>query len=74
MMLVVCGLLNKQIAGQLGTTDATVKLHRGRVIHKMQANSLADLIRMAEKLEVPAVKSARVLFALVFSDTPGRPK
>jgi FixJ family two-component response regulator len=60
MTLVVRGLLNKQIAGQLGTTDATVKLHRGRVMHKMQANSLADLIRMAEKLEAPAVKSARV--------------
>ena len=60
MMLVVRGLMNKQIAGQLGTTEATVKLHRGRVMHKMQADSLADLIRMAEKLEAPVMKSARV--------------
>jgi FixJ family two-component response regulator len=54
MALVVRGLLNKQIAGQVGTTEATVKLHRGRVMHKMQADSLADLIRMAGKLETAA--------------------
>jgi FixJ family two-component response regulator len=60
MALVVQGLLNKQIAARLGATDATVKLHRGRVMHKMEAQSLADLIRMAEKLDEPAVKSARV--------------
>jgi FixJ family two-component response regulator len=59
MILVVRGLMNKQIAGELGTTEATVKLHRGRVMHKMQAGSLADLIRMAEGLEVQPVKSAR---------------
>ena len=54
MGLVVQGLLNKQIAGTLGTSEATVKLHRGRAMQKMQAGSLADLIRMAEKLEIPA--------------------
>jgi FixJ family two-component response regulator len=54
MALVAQGLLNKQIAAELGTTEATVKLHRGRVMHKMQADSLADLIRMAERLGVPA--------------------
>jgi FixJ family two-component response regulator len=50
--LVVTGLLNKQIAGELGTTELTIKVHRGRVMHKMHAASLADLVRMAEKLEI----------------------
>jgi FixJ family two-component response regulator len=59
MALVVRGLLNKQIAAELGATEATVKLHRGRVMHKMQADSLADLIRMAERLGTPASNSAR---------------
>ncbi|MDD5544175.1 MAG: response regulator transcription factor [Acidobacteriia bacterium] len=53
MALVVRGLLNKQIAGELGTSEATVKLHRGRVMHKMQAVSLPDLLRMADKLRMP---------------------
>lgn len=52
MALVVRGLLNKQIAAEVGTTEATVKLHRGKVMHRMQANSLADLVRMAERLGV----------------------
>jgi FixJ family two-component response regulator len=50
--LVVTGLLNKQIAGELGTTELTVKVHRGRVMHKMGAGSLADLVRMAGKLKI----------------------
>jgi FixJ family two-component response regulator len=50
--LVVAGLLNKQIAGELGTTEMTIKAHRGRVMRKMQAASLADLVRMAERLKV----------------------
>jgi FixJ family two-component response regulator len=52
LVCVVRGLLNKQIADQLNITEPTVKLHRGRVMHKMGAASLADLIRMAEKLGV----------------------
>ena len=58
MTMVVRGLLNKQTAGELGTTEATVKVHRAKLMHKMQADSLADLIRMAEKLGVSAADKA----------------
>lgn len=56
LALVVAGLLNKQIAAQLGTTEFTVKIHRKAVMQKMQASSLADLVRMAEKLGVSSPK------------------
>jgi FixJ family two-component response regulator len=50
--LVVTGMLNKQIAGRLAVTERTVKAHRARVMEKMKAESLADLVRMAEKAEL----------------------
>ena len=53
---VVSGLLNKQIAGALGTKEITVKVHRARVMQKMRAASLADLVRMAERLSIRYTK------------------
>jgi FixJ family two-component response regulator len=55
MALVVSGLLNKQIAARLGISEITVKAHRGRVMRKMQVDSLAELVRVATALGVPLV-------------------
>jgi FixJ family two-component response regulator len=54
MDLVVSGLLNKQVGGKLGISEITVKAHRGRVMEKMQAGSLADLVRMSGRLGLAA--------------------
>jgi FixJ family two-component response regulator len=50
-------LLNKQVASQLGASEKTIKVHRGQVMHKMKAESLADLIRVAEKLKITSPKA-----------------
>ena len=50
MVLVVSGLLNKQVAGELGISEITVKAHRGQVMRKMKADSLPDLVTMAARL------------------------
>jgi len=56
--MVVAGMLNKQIAAELGTAENTVKVHRSRAMEKMQAQSLADLVKMMERLQSPLTKSA----------------
>ena len=56
MTLVVSGMLNKQIASELGASEATVKIHRGHVMEKMQAGSIVELVRMADKLKLSPPK------------------
>ena len=57
--LVVSGLLNKQIAANLGTSEKTIKIHRSQVMQKMQADSFADLVRKAEKLQISSSPSPK---------------
>jgi FixJ family two-component response regulator len=59
MQQVISGLLNKQIAAELNITEDTVKFHRGHIMRKMRADSLADLVRMAQNLGIPAQRSDR---------------
>jgi RNA polymerase sigma factor (sigma-70 family) len=56
--LVVSGLLNKQVAAEIGTTEATVKVHRSQLMRKMGASSLADLVRMGEKMGIALPKNS----------------
>jgi len=56
MKLVVTGMLNKQIASELGTVEKTIKVHRARVMEKMEVESLAELVRVAEKVGIPRKK------------------
>jgi FixJ family two-component response regulator len=56
MSMVVAGMLNKQIGFELGISEVTVKIHRGRMMNKMGAQSVAELVRMTERLEIPTAK------------------
>ena len=58
MALVVSGLLNKQVGGELGISEITVKAHRGKVMQKMKADSFAELVKMAASLRLPSVPKA----------------
>jgi FixJ family two-component response regulator len=58
--LVASGLLNKQAAAELGISEVTLQIHRGKIMQKMEAASLADLVRMAERLQIPINYSRRV--------------
>jgi FixJ family two-component response regulator len=53
MALVISGMLNKHIGAKIGASEATVKVHRGHVMEKMQAGSLIELVRMADRLNLP---------------------
>jgi FixJ family two-component response regulator len=57
--LITTGLLNKQVGAELGATERTIKVHRGRVMNKMRANSLADLVNMAGTLQIHAIRMVR---------------
>ena len=62
MALVVSGLLNKQVGGELGISEITVKAHRGQVMRKMQADSFAALVKMAGRLDLPAARPVEPVF------------
>src|SRR5436190_35988 len=58
MALIVTGRLNKQVASELGTVEKTIKVHRGRVMEKMQVKSLAELVQLVERIQLPTLKRA----------------
>jgi len=74
MALVVSGLLNKQVGGELGISEITVKAHRGQVMRKMKANSLPDLVAMALRLEPRTRAEAPRVYTTIGSDSAGKLK
>ena len=72
MSLVVSGMLNKQIAAELGASETTVKIHRGHVMQKMQADSLPELVRMADRLKVSRTAAVRLRARQSHNDPPSR--
>ena len=70
MALVVSGLLNKQNGGKLGISEITVKAHRGQVMQKMKANSLATLVKMAAQLHIAQASEPTSLTLMVRSSQP----
>ena len=80
MPLVISGLLNKQIASELVTSEVTVKMHRGQVMHKMQAESVIDLLRMAEAISIAQLHHPKLKYhranpgrsAIVYADASSR--
>ena len=56
--MVASGLLNKQVGGELGINETTVKAHRGKVMQKMKVDSFAELVKMAARLRLPSVPKA----------------
>jgi len=74
MALVVAGLLNKQVAGELGISEITVKARRGQVMQKMKVGSLAELVKMAARLPVDATMGLRRPLFPVHGESPGEPR
>jgi FixJ family two-component response regulator len=72
MTLVVSGLLNKQVGGELGISEITVKAHRGQVMRKMHADSLPTLVRMAARLDLPAAPPSEPVFQAPWPDATSR--
>jgi FixJ family two-component response regulator len=71
MVLVVSGLWNKQVGGELGISEITVKAHRGKVMQKMKADSLAGLVKVAARLPVEAATGSQATQSLVQGESPG---